>query len=131
MKIEKTKIIPTTMLNTEIQIFEVHFNPHLKKAQNKYQIFTESVTSVTLGADFKLYISFIDSKYDDTTTYDELMKIISTIYKIDIVIGDKNGDIINTKHFDGKFTNLMHTTMSYDPTLKFLAIFELDKNKLK
>lgn len=118
------KIRPFELLDTDNQIFAVRFNPHLKKAQNKYELLMESVVSVTHGTDLKLYISFSDVKYDNTTLYDEFLKMISTIHRIDIVYADRSNNIINTQHFEGKFTNAMHTNTSYEPNLKFLAIFE-------
>lgn len=119
-------------LYTKYNVFDVKFNPKLKKNQSRYQIFTESVFSVTLSTppNLKLYINFNDAGIDDSTIYDEFLKIVSTISEIEVDIADREGNIIEKRIYPGKFIEVIHTELSYVGDLKFLGIFEIDIKKL-
>ena len=110
------------------KVFKIKFNPHLKK--NKiYNIFTESVVSLTYGP-LKLYINFNDGFYDDVSIYDKFMGYISTIKRISVIISDNSGNIIEERDYIGEFESCMHTQFSYEPHLKFLAVFVPIKMKI-
>ena len=124
-------IRPYKLIESKNNVFELVFNPQFKKAKDKYSIFTESVQSITLSdpMELRLYINFIDADVDNTTIYDEFSKIFTTISKLELKIADREGNIIETKEYNGKFVWCMPTRFSYGYQ-EFMTIFELDRNKL-
>jgi len=116
-----------TPIYTEYTVFEVIFNPQFKKAQNRYNILTEAISSVTLGLDKNLYINFNDANVEDTSIFDIFAREASSISYIEIKIGDSEGNITDKRLFPVKFKMAMPTAFSYDRYKSFLAVFNLDK----
>lgn len=119
-----------TPIYTPYTVFEVNFNPQLTKAQKKYSIVTEAITSVTLGQDLNLYITFNDAIVEDESIYDRLLQYISTINYIEIKVADEKGNVTDTKLYPGHFKMIMPTDFAYDKYKSFLAVFVVDRKKL-